>query len=262
MDGQLDSMGRLFCLRPKWHFTTSENPPRILLRKTMAFLFVYSLVIFVFCKDMFSPVLCHFACRGNAKTEPVLWRGIALFSLLWFHTRSSPPAGYCTLKLCIFLLNFPLFGGTFMPTRSISSRDQPCGLACIFGEPCLCSTGAGWMLPQGAKPPFGTGTYGCTVSLSAPSEEGLCNPMLKAACLAKCVLQCGERGHGPWRAGKASGASACAPGKGAAAALLCTCWWSVPSSTASTGWQSCAAKGGQRGAPGSIKSAQWVRQMM
>lgn len=63
-----------------------------------------------------------------------------------------------------------------MPTRSISSRDQPCGLACVLGEQHLCSTGAGWMPPQGAKPPFGTGTYGFTVLLSALSEEESVQP--------------------------------------------------------------------------------------
>lgn len=67
------------------------------------------------------------------------------------------------------------------------------------------------MPPQGAKPPFGTGTYGFTVLLSALSEEGACNPRLRAARLAKRALQCGE--CGPWRMGKAPGASACAPGK-------------------------------------------------
>lgn len=55
-------------------------------------LFVYSLVIFVFCTYVFSPVLCHSVCRGNVKTEPILWEGIALFSLLRFHAKSSPPA--------------------------------------------------------------------------------------------------------------------------------------------------------------------------
>jgi len=71
------------------------------------------------------------------------------------------------------------------------------------------------MLPQGAKIPLGTGTYGCTMSLPAPSEEGLCNPRLDATSLAECALQREERGCGPWRAGKALGTSACAPGKGA-----------------------------------------------
>lgn len=150
MEGQLGSMGRLFCLLHKWHFATSENPPRILLRKIVAFLFVYSLVISVFCKGMFSPVLCHSACRANATTEPILWRGIALCYLLQSHARSSPLAAYCIPKLCIFLLIFPLFDGTLTPTGSISSRAHPCGLSCLQEGQRLCSTRAGWMLPQGA----------------------------------------------------------------------------------------------------------------
>lgn len=135
----------------------------------------------------------------------------------------------------LFLLNFPLFDGTLMPTRSLSSRDQPCGLACLHREQCLCSTRAGWMLPQGAKPPLGTGTYGHTMLLSAPGEEGLCNPTARAARLTNHVLPCGERVRGPWRAGEAPCASACAPGKDAVAAPRCACWWLAPSSTARAG---------------------------
>lgn len=114
----------------------------------MIFLFVYSLTIFVFCKDVFPPLLCHSVWRCNVKTEPILLRENALFCLFGFHIRSFLQA---TALSNLHFLNeiFPYW----ILTRCISCRDQPCGFSCINGEQCLCS--AGRMLLQGAKPPLG-----------------------------------------------------------------------------------------------------------
>lgn len=173
---------------------------------------------------------------------------------------------FCRL-LCshpvFLLLIFPLFNGTFMPARNISSRDQPCGLACIYRE----QDCASWELAGCSCRVLNLPLEPVSVLLSASNEEGLCNTTLGVTHLAKHALQCGEGGYSPWRVGKAASAPACASGKGAVRSgdgsniplyLLAV----VPSSTAITERQCYAAKGGQHGAPNSTKSAQWVRHVI
>lgn len=148
-----------------------------------AFLFVYSLATFVFCKGVFAPLLCHFVCRGNTKIEPISWRGIAVFSLLRFHSRSSSFAGYCTLGSAFFCLIFPCL----MLTRNISSRAQPRGFS-LHSQAAVFVQHRSWV----------DATVGCwaspwdwylTVLLPAPSKEGLWNLTLGSLILAEHVWE-------------------------------------------------------------------------
>lgn len=115
----------------------------------------------------------------------------------------------------------------------------------------MCS--AGWMLRRELSLPSGPVPTGASSPYQRRERRDCAtNPGLGAACLARCAPQGGQRGCGPWRAGRHRGLC-CAPGKGAVGSRDSgrTLHWHLPALPARG--HSAPAERGQHEAPHFIK---------